>query len=108
MSKLLENILGKFKIRTKLTVGFFSIFGIFLAVGVMQWINLEEMNASTSEIMSVAPYVEISKEMRFIVATELTNINRLMLEEDTSAMDVIWKDKEMGFLKSDSRPLRLD
>lgn len=94
MARILENTLGRFKIRSKLTFGFFSIFFIFVAVGLIQWRNLSDMNTSTGEIMETAPYVDAAREMRILLATELYYITQVLLEEDAAEMDTIWKQHE--------------
>ncbi len=84
----------KFKdmsIKVKLAGAFIFLTSIFITIGIMSYMDITKLNDKTKEILTISPFVNASKEMKFAIARDLNLTMNAIISEDLESIDLLWR-----------------
>lgn len=86
--------LENFKIGTKLITGFLLLTGVLVAVGLLGYQSISDMNKKTVEIIQTAPLRNASMEMKYAIARDMQMIMELLAAGSQDELNEMWKKHE--------------
>lgn len=86
--------ISDWKIGTKLATSFCFIALLIIAVGLLNYRGMNQMQAKTSDILIASPWVDAAMEMKLSVVTDMQLVMELQAAKNQSELDKIWAEHE--------------